>query len=567
MNVFHPKMIAETFASTDDSLALGIKDDKGNWNLKGQKDRLISLDGEALKVIGKVFSDSLSYPVLPNIHSESLLKVLGKFAQVKKRIRNLGNDAYCISSMWHETGAQKDGTIAEYPNKETRSPDDMGGLILNGPHLSVGNPFFKTPLPVCRHNLDWTCIDLEQIPDNFVPRAKYEQNRSNVEYGKSQVICKWDDNIFDEQWRLFYRGMVPVDGERTLTGALYPPGVGCVNINNAIATKSVGDLLSLASSFPSIPLDAYVRQLGKMNLLPDLISNIPFVEYEKRKSAAFVRCLCLNCLTESYSDLWWDAFDESFNTQKWTQDHAGLKQDFFSTLTQEWQRNCALRSDLSRRQALVELDVLTAQAMGLDLQDLLTLYKMRFRVLRSYEADTWYDQNGRIVFTPNSLGLAGVGLPRKKRASDAKDGITYRKDDYDVGPEGLGFEDIRDLKKGFVEKTYPDVSMTDTPVNRTVKYAAPFFKMDREKDYEIAWKVFEEKYGKVVLPDLPDEPNTDAIEAEPEASASAEKPASESAPKRRRGRPKKSAAAEAQAAQAEEAPVDPDAGRQEAINF
>ena len=211
--------------------------------------------------------------------------------------------------------------------------------------------------------------------------------------------------------------------------------------------------------------------------------------------------------------------------------------------------------------------MLTAQAMGLDLQDLLTLYKMRFRVLRSYEADTWYDQNGRIVFTPNSLGLAGVGLPRKKRASDAKDGITYRKDGYDVGPEGLGFEDIRDLKKGFIEKTYPDVSMTDTPVNRTVKYVAPFFKMDREKDYEIAWKVFEEKYGKVVLPDLPDEPEADAVEAEPEASASAERPASESAPKKRRGRPKKSAAAEAQAAQAEEAPVDPDAGRQEAINF
>lgn len=204
--------------------------------------------------------------------------------------------------------------------------------------------------------------------------------------------------------------------------------------------------------------------------------------------------------------------------------------------------------------------------MGLELQDLLTLYKMRFRVLRSYEATTWYDQNGRIVFTTNA-GLPGVGLPRKKRASDAKDGITYRKDGYDVGPEGLGFEDIRDLKEGVIEKTYPDVSMTDTPVNRTVKYVAPFFKMDREKDYEIAWKVFEEKYGKVVLPDLPDASEADAVEAEPEASASAEKPATESAPKQRRGRPKKSAAAEAQAAQEEEAPVDPDAGRQEAINF
>ena len=297
MNVFHPKMIAETFASTDDSLALGIKDDKGNWNLKGQKDRLISLNGEALQVIGKVFSDSLSYPVLPNIHSESLLKVLGKFARIKKRIRNLGNDGYCISSMWNETTSRKDGTIAEYPNKETRSPADMGGLILNGPHLSVGNPFFKTPLPMCRHNLDWTCIDLEQIPDNFVPRAKYEQVCSDTAYVKRQIVCRWDKCSFDQHWRVFYREMVGTDSERTLTGALYPPGVSCINTNNAIATSRYDSLMTLVCSFPSIPMDGYVRQLGKGHLLPDLMSNLPLVDYGERRTAAFVRGLCLNCLT------------------------------------------------------------------------------------------------------------------------------------------------------------------------------------------------------------------------------------------------------------------------------
>lgn len=173
---------------------------------------------------------------------------------------------------------------------------------------------------------------------------------------------------------------------------------------------------------------------------------------------------------------------------------------FFENLSKKWSRGIGLRSDLMRRQALVELDVLTAQAMGLDLQDLLTLYRMRFRVLRGYEADTWYDQNGRIVFTPNSLGLAGVGLPRKKRSSDAKEGVTYRKNGYDVGQEGLGFEDIKDMTEGVIEKTFPDISMSDTPVMTTVKYVAPFFKMDREKDYEIAWRVFEERFGKVEEP-------------------------------------------------------------------
>lgn len=99
-----------------------------------------------------------------------------------------------------------------------------------------------------------------------------------------------------------------------------------------------------------------------------------------------------------------------------------MPQTFFANLTPHWQRDCALRTDYSRRQALVEIDVLTAQALGLTLDELL-IYRVQFPVMRQYEADTWYDQVGRIVFTP-SKGLVGVGLPRTARKADLKAGIT-----------------------------------------------------------------------------------------------------------------------------------------------
>jgi hypothetical protein len=114
--------------------------------------------------------------------------------------------------------------------------------------------------------------------------------------------------------------------------------------------------------------------------------------------------------------------------------------------------------------------------------------------MRQYEADTWYDKTGRIVFTP-SKGLVGVSLPRKARKSDFSESIRYGTQTADRTEQdiALGWEDIKDLSEGTVTKTFMDDTLPNGPFERTVEYHAPFIKPDREKDYAQAWKFFAEE--------------------------------------------------------------------------
>lgn len=512
MNLFHPKTIEECLVHDGTGFAEGITDSEGNWNTIGHKDRIIRLDDAAIATFAQIFDSDPEAPILPNIHCQSMLSILEKFGACSLRLNSI-SDELTISSMWHETGARLDGTIKEFSNHRTQAPNEYSKLILNGPHLSVGSPLFKTPFVKCSTNKAWAPIDLEAIPDNFIPRSKYERGDiSDEDYNNRQVCCEWDQvpeyertngekskgtnkyRPFDQHWRVAYRRMVGTDSERTLTSALIPPGTAWIDSVNGIATNNLETLITITVNFSSIPFDALVRQMGKGNLLPSLISSLPFIEYDQSTACAFVRTLCLNCLITPYAELWEQCFKAEWKDDQWTQNAAGLDCTWFQNLTPTWQRNNALRSDLSRRQALLEIDVLTAHAMKLTFKELLTLYRMRFRVMRSYEENTWYDQNGRIVFTTNA-GLPGVGLPNKARSKDVAEGITYAINGQKCDERGLGFDNVKNMKSGTVSKTFPDTTMSDEPQERTVTYVAPFFKMDREKDYETAWRVFSERFG------------------------------------------------------------------------
>ncbi|NVZ57746.1 hypothetical protein HX797_15875 [Pseudomonas edaphica] len=510
-NLFVPNTIDQSFAHDGIGQVPGIKEEmelpdgrvKVKWSFGGHRDRIIEVGQHELALFSQLYDETGTDALearLPALHARQLTNVLEKFAAQPRRLGDLKGQ-YFSTVMFDETYAQRDGTI----RRDTQFPESPEQWVLSGPHFFVGNPFYNTPRAVCDTNKAYDNLDLLTLPDDYLPRTNYTPACDPATYRDRNPRVSWveegehRERLVTEYYRLTSRTMIGSSSERTLQSAIIQKSVAHIDLGFSVLPKDREVLLNLAASYVSVIFDFFVKSTGKGHFRNDIASLLPLLNFGENWSSAKSRILALNCLTTGYSELWSEHWQDNFRQQHWAsyEPIAALPLEFFAKLTPEWHRQNALRSDYARRQALVEIDVLVAQALGLTLEELLTIYRVQFPVMRQYEADTWYDQSGRIVFTP-SKGLVGVGLPRKARNSDLAEGTHYsvESSDFNAHDIPLGWEDIQHLTQGVVRKTYQDDTLPGGPWETTITYHAPFFKPDREEDYRVAWAIFEENAGR-----------------------------------------------------------------------
>ena len=481
-NLYDAKSIVECYQGEASAPIPGIKDANGDWNITGHPDRIIHVTQRELEVFAKLFDGNDKWPQarLPVLHVRSLIGALSCIASQTQYISDIKTEIFG-SEMWHETNAQKDGTMV----RNVHFPESLTDMIISGPHIAVANPCFKTSRSICRLNSDYDNIDLTSISDSYLQRCNYQPYCAPEEYEERAPLTPWNCKNY-YSYRIAMRNMFNQGGERTLMSAIIPPKVGHVHAVYELGFKNDVDTALMSGLMESIPYDFYIKATGKGSGGIGVLGGLPIIRsiYSIR---IILTTLLLNSLNEYYAPLWKKCWNVVWPFTTWSKSDPRLSPARFTSLTSEWTWDTPLRTDYERRQALVEIDVLTAMALGMTLQQLKTIYRIQFPVLQSYEADTWYDANGRITFT-NNRSLTGVGFTRPewenagavqpiKRGDAPWDGIMKH------APAGYVFA-----------RTITDDTMPGGPVQRTIEYAAPFDRCDREQDYETAWKFFEEKY-------------------------------------------------------------------------
>lgn len=107
-SLYHPSTVQESLAHSGDGSLPGLKDDKGSWDLRPHRDRIQTVDQEALWVWHSILEDK----AVPVVESRMIYTVNTEAAAVLEklaaapRIRELDLQ---FSSGWHESGAKQAG--------------------------------------------------------------------------------------------------------------------------------------------------------------------------------------------------------------------------------------------------------------------------------------------------------------------------------------------------------------------------------------------------------------------------------------------------------------------------
>ncbi|MCO8302917.1 Eco57I restriction-modification methylase domain-containing protein [Streptomyces sp. RKCA744] len=452
--LLHPSVLVKSVRHDGDGPTPGVKDG-GKWDLRPHQKRIITVDRARLaqwrELAGEekrppVEQTKLLYPVTQD--EESAIIALAKWPH------RLGALSPRISPGFHEKNDRTAGYFTWTPGPV----EDWQDVILQGPLISIATPYHKQPPEGGSKSMrDYEAWDHVNLAVDAVPRTNYRPAGARSRYVAAQD--RWVDHdrlaqlmgnpaavaaaeadvrasqpALDEQavgkaayallraasmrpysefYRVAWRVMIATNTERSLTVALMPPGPVHVDLVNTMALGNNRDAALTVGIWSSLPGDYYVRvnnighlRIGEAKTLPAPTPGHPLAP------ALLLRILRLNCQTNAYASLWEELYEPAWQQDTWAASTEWPKTTPALTegVSPTWARETPLRTEFTRRAALVEIDALVAVWLGISAEELVAMYDARFPVLQQYEENMWFDATGRRIAKAHQQH--GYGQPK-----------------------------------------------------------------------------------------------------------------------------------------------------------
>lgn len=446
----------------------GIQHPEGGGDLRPHKQRVLTITEEILTDWAKLFDE----PGTPGSEARLLRPVtvddLDSLSVLAAQPVRLADHDYRWTRGWEETSAKSDGFI----RWDTATPAAWDEAILQGPHFTVATPFAKQPNENCKSKGDWSEWDLETLPEREIPRTNYQRACDFDTYLAN--LNHWNGEPCTKSWRVAYRRMTNSGLERSLHVCVVPPGPAHVHTVLTMALSNEFKSTVIAGLWSSLPFDYLVKVSGKPDVQDELVKRFPAV-FGPYSSALVLRTLRLNCLTANYRLLWESLFDPDWTADSWT-DLAFQRLDI-GDVAKAWSGETPLRRDFERRLALVELDALAALMLGLSAEQLCSMYRTQFAVLRKYEHKMVFDAEGRkICGYHHSAGYRQSQLQDQAKAGELT------------------------AKWKNLWKLYEEYEEDPDSVDWRGHYTPPFTRADREMEMTRAYNEFQRRLDAGEIP-------------------------------------------------------------------
>lgn len=396
VSLFHPETVTRSLKHDGSGPEPGIKDALGNWDLTPHVGRIFRVTDESLRAWAAILDvHTESYRRTPMVYAinKSAESVLEKLAPLPL----MSTLPLYFSRGWDESIDRRKGFF----DVDWGAPASWADIILQGPHLFVNEPFYKSPNETMLHQQDWTGYDTEAIEAEDIPVTAYRPAVDRLAYDEAYGRWAIDGKRSPrDHYRVAWRSMAANTGERTLIPAIIPPGAAHVHGVSSLGVPTLGmsALVSIAGFMSSLIADFSIRSVPKSIIPIDALGRIPVDLGHTLLPKLLLRTLRLNVLTSAFSELWEEVFDETFLSDGWTCEPKWATVTGLSDVSSTWTEAVPLRRAADRRQAQLECDALVALMLGVSADELCTIYRTQFSVLRGYDESKYcYDAGGRLI--------------------------------------------------------------------------------------------------------------------------------------------------------------------------